>query len=361
MAAFTFIGDDKPGRIALAAALGNAAARLDWLPPEAGGLPVTTGIARAGRGACYITNLVSAFFTYPAAEITATKPFAARGLHAGGLLACALGLGGARLIGNLPISTNLFAEDAAAVQGAVRYCLERHGSSWLGLRNLRPDRQPGLAAWLEEQGFSLLPARLVYEFATQQGSMPRASHFKRDLALLKRPDFLVVGHDDFDDAMISRISTLYRDTYIERHSSLNALYSAEFFELAWRNRALEFIGLVESATGLLQGFAAFYAAYGVLTVPALGHSADMPREAGLYRRLTALAIRKAAERRLLLNYSSGAGDAKRKRGAEARLEFTALRAPGIGGEIDWRTEAMRHVSAIMRRNVTPAVLLAAGA
>jgi hypothetical protein len=69
-----------------------------------------------------------------------------------------------------------------------------------------------------------------------------------------------------------------------------------------------------------------YAVDDVLTVPALGYD---PKSsiAGLYRMLFAAINSYAQEQKFLLNYSSGAGDFKRKRGGVPRLEHILIRAP----------------------------------
>jgi hypothetical protein len=50
----------------------------------------------------------------------------------------------------------------------------------------------------------------------------------------------------------------------------------------------------------------------------------MIREPGFYRLLVAMLLKRVAEEGTLLNYSSGAGDFKRRRGGEGCLEFNAV-------------------------------------
>lgn len=354
MADFTFIGDDSPGRQPLAAFVGNAEADLHWTATADESVPVTVGRGRQAS-ACYLTSLPTAWLRYPAQELVDRFPRSARWLTRLAAIADRTGIGRAVLVGNLPISTNLYGERAALLLEALDRVGAQHRDRWIGVRNLRPDRQPELAAHLADRGFALLPARVVYEFETESGTMPKSSHLKRDLALVRQGALKVIEHDQFDPNDFGLVTAFYAATYLDKHSQLNASYSRRFFLECWRRRALDFIGL-RTIDDRLAGFAAIYVQGEVMTVPALGHDPTLPRTAGAYRCLTASLIARAAARRLRFNYSSGAGDAKRKRGAVARLEYTALHAP------DWiGSAALGTVADLAKRYVTCERLQAHGA
>ena len=61
-------------------------------------------------------------------------------------------------------------------------------------------------------------------------------------------------------------------------------------------------------------------------MPAVGHARDENNK-GYYRSLFAALADYVEQHKLLLNYSSGAGDFKRKRGGVPLLEWTAIHAP----------------------------------
>jgi hypothetical protein len=60
------------------------------------------------------------------------------------------------------------------------------------------------------------------------------------------------------------------------------------------------------------------------TVPFIGYDTTLPPESGLYRQLFLGIHREVNDRKQLLNYSSGAGDFKRRRGAVPVVEFNAV-------------------------------------
>ncbi|HVY71025.1 MAG TPA: GNAT family N-acetyltransferase, partial [Verrucomicrobiae bacterium] len=63
---------------------------------------------------------------------------------------------------------------------------------------------------------------------------------------------------------------------------------------------------------------------GTTSVPFIGYDTSLPQELGLYRVLVTMLLQRTAEEKLLLNYSSGAGDFKRRRGGEPVIEFNAI-------------------------------------
>ena len=87
---------------------------------------------------------------------------------------------------------------------------------------------------------------------------------------------------------------------------------------------MEFHGL-RDRSGQLVGIFGFFTLDGRLTtVPFIGYDTSLPAETGLYRRLFTGIHREVNERRQLLNYSSGAGDFKRRRGGVASVECNAV-------------------------------------
>ncbi len=347
MAPFTFINDAEPGALPLRAAVANAAAELHWL----GGVPLSRAL-RGGDAACYLTAPLSAFLRYPAAEIAPERPRLAKAMQRLAGLAEMSGLARCVLLGNLPLSTNLAAEHGDALLHAAEAAINKYGNGWIGLRNLRPDRHAPLIAELERQDFFLLPARVIYEFP--QGEA-RASHYKRDRALLRKL-YTPLPHAAFDAALLEQARAMYAAVYLERHSRLNPDYTAAFFARAWETGALEFTGLVGNG-GELAAFAAIHRQQDIMTVPLLGHDVALPREAGAYRALVAHLISLSAQRGLLFNFSSGAGDAKRKRGAEPKLEYTAFRPPGGA----WRTRLLQPLAGFIRQRLPLEAFIAQGA
>jgi len=234
---------------------------------------------------------------------------------------------GAVQVGSWPFSTSLREtlrdSDLIAVLESV---IERYPDRPIALRHVFEDSPPALLATLAQRGFQGLPARVVYTLDASQAIKPKASHLKRDLALLARSNLAIVADADFTAQDLERALRLYQIIYRHRHSLRNPDYSIEFLQWARCRGLIELLGL-RSSTGQICAFAARHNQGSTTSVPMLGYDLEADRRDGLYRQLVAVLVREAGVRQQKFDFSSGAGDFKRKRGFEPRLELTMLRAP----------------------------------
>ncbi len=300
---------------------GSANLTLD----TASGLPITRSIHPRQLDTTYITSLRSAWFDYPAQEV-ADNSIAAWSFKSAGLVAKMLGIDNVILIGNAPVSTNIWTEwnmlDVPLLCQQIASSYKKH---FIGVRNLQTDKHSALIETLKSQRFSAIPARIVYEFDFRKKLDKKHSHLQRDRSVLKRSGFQVNVLTSISMAQASQIRDLYQAIYIDKHSSLNAQYTSQFFADMLSFKVMTAL-VLQDADGNIVSFAMLYAVDDTLTVPALGYDPKHPINS-LYRQLFAAITFYAQEKRMLLNYSSGAGDFKRKRGGVARLEYTMLKAP----------------------------------
>ena len=126
------------------------------------------------------------------------------------------------------------------------------------------------------------------------------------------------------DSDAARIAELYRMLYLEKHSWLNPHYDEAFVRAAIRGRWLEFHGLRDRLGRLVGVWGYFTIDHTITTVPFIGYDTALPAESGLYRQLFLGIHREVNDRKQLLNYSSGAGEFKRRRGALPAVEYNAV-------------------------------------
>jgi hypothetical protein len=301
----------------------NGSAELLWHGPCS--LPMTTSVQPRQACACYITSLRSAWFDYAAEEI-ADKPRAAWSFRCAGQIARLLGLDKIVLVGNAPISTNVWTRDyISEIPNSCRQAAAVYSDCFIGVRNLQKGKHALLMAQLEEQGFYAIPARIVYEFDFRQNALQERSHLNRDRAALKRSGLQVNLLTMISEEEAVHFRNLYQAIYIDKHSALNAQYTPQFFTDMVSSGVMTAL-VLQNKDNRVIAFAMLYAVDDTLTVPALGYDPQSPIN-GLYRQLFAAISLYAQDKRMLLNYSSGAGDFKRKRGGVAHLEYTLLKAP----------------------------------
>ena len=252
-----------------------------------------------------------------------------------GRLCGLLGLQKTVVLGADPVSTNLYGpSDTSLLLESARLASARYPQHFLAIRNLTREHNAELIDCLASQGFVALPARVIYEFKAPAqnncsegldgGAVRRPSNLSRDLKLLTKSGLLVSRPVTVDAHQAERLRNWYERIYLKKHSQLNAQYTADFF-LGVINEGLMQL-LVLEQQGEWLGFALIYRRGNVATVPALGYS-ELCEPLGGYRLVFAAIYRQTVGLGLLLNYSSGAGDFKRKRGGVPLMEFTLLKAP----------------------------------
>jgi hypothetical protein len=194
----------------------------------------------------------------------------------------------------------------------------------LVVKNVHDREKAELPGLFLEAGFRLIPSRKIYFFDGREAAFMARSNVKQDLnALRKLTEYRTVEHDEFslDDA--PRIARLYEMLYLEKHSRLNPAYTPFFVRNALEKRFLEFRGL-RHKTGRIDAVFGCFKRGGIVTTPFVGYDTSVNQEVGLYRLLVAMLLKRVAEEGMLLNFSSGAGEFKRRRGGQGCIEFNAV-------------------------------------
>jgi hypothetical protein len=281
-------------------------------------------------GAAFPCSLHTQYVAYPAAELSLVQDPAQRRLARIGLRVMDVAFRAWSLDRTVQwsaglLSTNLHAPEAAqAVEEATRLISRRfpqHAVLVRCLNDLPGSIPPRVFLDADHHVFA---SRRVYFFDGREPGFLAKDTVRRDLKSLRKLDgYQVVGPDGFRPSDVPRILSLYRQLYVEKHSSLNPRYTRRFVERALAEGWLEFRGL-RNATGVLDGVYGCFSQGDVTSTPFIGYDTSLPTGTGLYRHLVALLLSDVAERGQLLNYSSGAGEFKRRRGGLPVVESNAL-------------------------------------
>ncbi|MFZ6735135.1 GNAT family N-acetyltransferase [Undibacterium sp. Ji42W] len=282
----------------------------------------------------YVASPRSTWLRYPRQELLrGASPAKAQAIK---LLSCPLlgplsalfkasKLDQAAIIANHLVSTNLYADwSADDISQPTDKLTSTYPQRPLMMRNICPQVNPELAASLLATGWQLLPSRMIYLCDPQQGSVWKHNHVKQDARLLDHPEVEVLTHEQLQMQDVAALQQLYRQLFIDKHSYLNPDFTAAFFALCLETQFLEMHVL--RWQGRLVGVLGIYTHQenGWLTTPLIGYDTSLPKELGLYRRLMALLLKTARDKKLKLHYSSGASQFKRARGGIPQLEYTAI-------------------------------------
>lgn len=222
-------------------------------------------------------------------------------------------------------STNLherdLASDIAQVTEIVASAFPDHA---VLVKNIHGMEDAGLPQAFQNAGYELITSRQIYFFDGRKPDFLQKSTVKRDIkALGQLKGYSPVEHEQFENGDLPRITELYRLLYLDKHSWLNPQYTEEFVSRAWRERWLEFRGL-RHESGRLDAVFGCFTVGTTTSTPFIGYDTRLSADIGFYRHLVSMLLARVAERRWLLNYSSGAGDFKRRRGGTPIIEYNAV-------------------------------------
>jgi hypothetical protein len=278
----------------------------------------------------YPCSLLTQYVRYPRGEMRLLKSGVARGAASASL--CLLGKAlkatkADRVIqwNSWLTSTNLLPVlSEHRMAEATRILSKAFPDRAILVKNVHGREDAELPRRFANCGYHLLPSRLVYFFDGTNPSFLARNNVKQDLAALRKlRDYELLEHHQFEPQDAPRLLRLYTLLYLEKHSRLNPQYTVEFVESALRQGFLEFRGLRHSS-GRIDAVLACFRRENVLTTPFVGYDTTQIEKPDFYRLLVAMLLKRVAEGGSLLNYSSGAGEFKRRRGGEACLEFNAL-------------------------------------
>lgn len=287
-------------------------------------------VHEVGGEPSYPCSLITQYVRYPLAELGLINSRWGRfgawcALHGLGAL---LRLGAAdRVIqwSSGLLSTNLhregLLEDAPAITAALAEAFPDHA---ILIKNIHGFDSPMLPNGLKSLGYNLITSRQIYFFDGEKADYLLRSDVKKDLKSIRSLEgYSIVSHENFTLDDIPRITELYSKLYLDKHSRLNPQYSETFVARAWKERLLEFKGL-RNSSGRIDAVYACYRSGPVTSTPFIGYDTDLTVKTGFYRLLVAILLQDVAEAKILLNYSSGAGEFKRRRGGEPAIEWNAL-------------------------------------
>lgn len=341
----------------------NARCEIQAVELGQSAIPVSA-LNRSAGDESYVASPRSAWHRYAIGEGRRRMPPAWQGVGEGALrvagaplsaLIAASGLDHAAIIDNWLLSTNLHAQHPpAAWHEMTDNLVLMHPSRPLMLRNVCDAVTPGLPAVLQDLGYRLIPARLIYLAEPRQAALWRHNHVKTDQRLLASPGVELLNPGQIAAAELKGLRDCFRSLFIDKHSVLNPDFTPAFFTFCRETRFLSLFALRHA--GRIAGVLGVYARHGWLTTPLIGYDTTLPAELGLYRRLMALLLHEAREQKCRLHYSAGAGSFKRVRGGEPHLEYAAVYARHLP---DLQRAALGAFAAIVNR-VAPKALRRAG-
>lgn len=179
-----------------------------------------------------------------------------------------------------------------------------------------------LLSELKGNGYLVFPDRMVHVFFPEKQFIKR-SHTKRDVSLLRKSSYKIVSHDELTDDDAKRLAQLYRLLFVDKHSTLNPIYTAHYFRQAIRYRWHHYTAL-RNSDGNIDAFISWFESENVMTCGPLGYDNTIDAKIGLYRQLVALCLQHADKQRFIFNMGGGSDEFKLNRGSTETMEYVAV-------------------------------------
>jgi len=314
---------------------------------DAESLPLTV-VDSYRAGEAWVCSPCSAYGDYAIEELERfSHSFALRPLHwlCAGLNHClrAADFDRAVTLNNWLLSTNLYPSEGADRLSAWRdaaIAAYPHHALWLRSLNWRYNA-PWLRAALTA-GFELIPSRQVYLIDDVTSALRQHHNARMDLKLLGRTRF-TRSRGNFSARDYRRMEQLYAMLYLDKYSRLNPHYTAAFLA-QWHRAGLLELHAFRDEHEEVCAVVGTFSLESTMTAPIVGYDTGLPPSRGLYRLLMASVMEQAIVARARINFSAGASEFKRLRGATSELEYSAVYS--------------RHLPARRRRAITAVRVLA---
>ncbi len=322
--AFAALFRDVP----LHALFANMNARAEEL--DTGSLNIPCTVIDRTTPNCYTASPHAAIVDYARDELVKLPPL--RRMAAAGLLA---GLGGIlranqidrmATLNNYCLSTNSFSQrfQVASMADLTDAAVQKWPRHALSVRSLNVRQHADLIARLQRLGWQMLVSRQVYIIDDWPHACAKANT-RRDRKLLHDGRYVFQRLDasspeaDFQAALYC-----YNRLYLHKYSQQNVQFATRFLREAAARGILSLYLLRDAETGAGAGVSGIVKDSDTATAPIVGYDDAVPQCAGLYRRCMAQAMQTAHEAGLVLNFSSGAPDFKKVRGAAPAIEYMAV-------------------------------------
>ncbi|WP_238480155.1 GNAT family N-acetyltransferase [Eikenella glucosivorans] len=314
--------------VPLPALFANMNARAEEL--DTGSLNIPCTVIDRVQPNCYTASPHAAIVDYAKDELVKLPPL--RRMAAAGLLA---GLGGIlranqidrmATLNNYCLSTNSFSHgfQAASMADLTDAAVQKWPQHALSIRSLNVRQHADLIARLERLGWQMVVSRQVYIIDDWPHAFAKANT-KRDRKLLHDGRYvferLGVGSPDADFQVALYC---YNRLYLHKYSKQNVQFTTRFLREAAARGILELYLLRDAETGKGAGVSGIVKDSDTATAPIVGYDDTVPQSEGLYRRCMAQSMQAAHEAGLTLNFSSGAPDFKKVRGAVPAIEYMAV-------------------------------------
>lgn len=229
-------------------------------------------------------------------------------------------------LNNYCLSTNSFSEafQTTPMSKLTQAAVAKWPKHALSVRSLNPRQHKDLIERLEQLGWKMVVTRQVYIMDDWQAVRAK-TNTKRDRKIFNDGRYVFERLSaDSPDADFEAAVHWYNRLYLNKYSKQNVQFTVEFMREAVSRDILNLFLLRDGKTGESAGVSGVVIDSNTATSPIVGYDDAKPQSDALYRRCMTRCMQTCIEADVPLNFSSGAPDFKRVRGAVPEIEYMAV-------------------------------------
>jgi len=308
--------------------ISNAEGRIELLKVDNTIVPIS--INEYKKNTTFICSLYSQYISYAIEELDKINNRLLQAcfhmiLKCMGVLAKSARMDKTIQINNWLFPTNLHPTFSQKQIAAITdFLVERFPEHALIVRTLNHVSDFELIKNLRATQFQLLGSRQIYLLGPERYSefkKKKPKIFRRDHKLLEQEGIEIKDYTLRSNQIENDICKFYYDVYIKHHSVLNPVYTRQFFSIIQQTPGFS-LKLIYDKEQLI-GFMGYLRKNNIIYTPLLGYHANVVKEKGVYRMISALKLQAAEKHNSLVHSSAGAATFKRNRGHEVVTEYHA--------------------------------------
>ena len=314
--------------------INNVSADMYYLQWDGYGFPVSVVDSYVPDNS-YVVSIYNTYITYGLQELDfitlprVIKFFLGKMIYSFGFLLNKNQLDKVVYVNNWFLSTNLYPFDWQPDQCAdlIRLLTQRFKDHAVCFRSLNDAYYAKIINPLKHVGCFMLGSRQVYLFDGRKGEDAEFLNFKdtkRDIRFVRKVTNTLSDISPLaSDAVFESIESLYNALYLDKYSTLNPQFSANWLKFS-QQKGLIKLKTLQNIDNETIGVIGVFEQHQVMTVPIVGYDTALPQKIGLYRQLMHHSMMYAATSKQWLNLSAGASDFKRFRGGVGEVEYSAI-------------------------------------
>lgn len=203
----------------------------------------------------------------------------------------------------------------------TQFLQERCPEHAIVFRSITTDMCPEFCEALKSNAYQMIASRYMWLTKGDDEAVFKTRIFKSDLKFISQKAFEVINEEGLKETDADKMQELYRALYIQKYSTLNPQFNAQFMKHLISSSLLKLQAIRDGES--LEGVVGYHQKNDKMISPLFGYNPQNENK-GTYRYLSTLLMLAAQKHQALFNQSAGGGFYKKTRRAYGCMEYTAV-------------------------------------